>query len=106
MPDRDERDRDEREERPHFGNLHERIETLKRIPADDAVEYLKTIIESAFREGFIEGEERMCHCAATIVRATCCCRRREDEDRDRDEFGDRDDDRGRDDDDREKRRRR
>lgn len=82
-------------ETPHFGNLHERVETLKRVPPDDAVEYLKTIIESAFREGHIEGQEEGCRCATKLARAMCCCRRRDrDEDEDRDDFDDRD--RGRD----------
>ena len=81
VEDRDERrgrDRDRDDERrrercrPHFGDIVERIEILKRVPPDDAIEVLKTIIEAAFFSGVA------CGCCE------CGCRE-EREDRDRDE---------------------
>ena len=70
--DRDERRRgdrdDERERRrercrPHFGDIVERVEILKKVPVDDAIEVLKTIIEAAFFAGVACGCcECGCHC--------------------------------------------
>ena len=80
--DRDDRRRDGRDRfddderrrmrcRPHFGDIVERIEILKRVPPDDAIEVLKTIIEAAFFAG---------------VACGCCeCGCREERDRDRDD---------------------
>lgn len=61
--------RDERRERcrPHFGDIVERIEILKRVPPDDAIEVLKTIIEAAFFAGVACG---CCECG--------CCEEREE----------------------------
>jgi hypothetical protein len=54
--DRERRDRDRRREhehrcRPHYGDICERIEIIKRVPPDDAIEVLKTIIDAAFFQG-------------------------------------------------------
>ena len=74
--------REERRERcrPHFGDIVERVEILKRVPPDDAIEVLKTIIEAAFFSGVACG---CCECG--------CCEEREE----RRERFDRDDDRRR-----------
>ena len=62
--DRGERGRSGRKERrdrcrPHFGDIDERVEILKRVPHDDAEEVLKTIIEAAFYAGVACG---CCEC--------------------------------------------
>lgn len=95
MPDdrrddrRDEDDDRERERcRPPYGNLHERVETIKRAPPDDSREYLRTIIRGAFDAGRVCGMEEECECIARLLRAEHCCRRREDDEDD--EWGDRD----------------
>ena len=99
MPRRDDDDRrdDDRRRRcwPHFGNLHERVEVIKRTPPDDAREFLRTIILLAFFEGVNCGREEECECMVRWLRAHCCCKRHEHHeewwrDRDRDD----DDDRG------------
>ena len=72
--DRDERDdrrrRDERERcRPHYGDIVERVEIIKRVPPDDGIEVLKTIIDAAFFAGVA------CACMR------CECEREERDDR-------------------------
>lgn len=48
----DRRRRDERARcRPHYGDIVERIEIIKRNPVDDGIEILKTIIDAAFFAG-------------------------------------------------------
>jgi hypothetical protein len=70
------RERDERHRcRPHYGDIVERVEILKRVPPDDAIEVLRTIIDSAFFEGVA------CGCMA------CECEEREER---RERFDDRD----------------
>ncbi|HEX3523954.1 MAG TPA: hypothetical protein VHT52_17940 [Stellaceae bacterium] len=92
MPERDnERDRGD-DRRRHHGNIHERLEILKRAPLDDAREFLLTILDLAFERGRSCGREDECECIEEIMRAEHCCERRErdrewDDDRDR---GDRD----------------
>ena len=59
--DRDDRDDDRRKMkcRPHFGDIAERVEIIKRAPPDDAREVLMTIIESAYYAGVACG---CCEC--------------------------------------------
>jgi hypothetical protein len=65
----DRRFRDDRDRcKPHYGDIVERIEILKRVPPDDAIEILKTIIDAAFYAG-----------------ATCACMRCECEHEEREE---------------------
>lgn len=91
MPD-DRRDGGEREEtrdRPHLGNLRERLEALRRIPVEDAIGLLRVYLQLAFREGEIDGRDDECQCIARILRAeNCCRRRREDEDERDEDWGD------------------
>lgn len=93
--DRRDDDRDERRRRrcwPQFGNLHERVEIIKKAPNDDAREFLRTLIIAVFFEGVDCGREEECECAERLARAICCCehhhRRREEE------WGEEDEDEG------------
>lgn len=91
MNDRDRGEREEIRDRPHLGNLHERLEALRRIPVDDAVGLLRVYLQLAYREGEIDGRDDECQCVARLLRAEHCGRRR-DRDEDDDDW---DRDRGR-----------
>ena len=57
--------------RPHYGDIEDRLEILRRPDRDEAVEALRTIIDAAFFAGVA------CGCCE------CGCRCHDDEDRDR-----------------------
>jgi hypothetical protein len=63
--DRDERNGDHRRKhercKPFYGDVHERIEIIKKLHGDDAREFLRTIIEAAFYQGVACGCME-CHC--------------------------------------------
>lgn len=81
--DRFDRDRDRErfivrfECRPRFGDIRERVETIKRSPPDDAFEYLRTIIEAAFQEGRACGHLEECRCIAEVLESESCCEHRQ-----------------------------
>lgn len=97
--DEDRRDDDRRRRKcwPNFGNLHERVELIKKAPNDDAREFLRTLILAVFFEGVDCGREEECECAEKLARAMCCChpRHHEEEEEGREEEDEGNDDRDR-----------